>query len=137
EILSPEEIQGITGPLEGRELDVSQLMKAVKALDALYGSKGYLTAKALLPPQDVEGGVVYIQLVEGRLGQLFFSGNKHTADRYLQDRISLKPGDLIRLSTLEEDILYFNQTNDVTLHGELSPGEEFGTTDITVLVEEA
>ena len=137
EILSLEEIQVITGPLEGRELDVSQLMQAVEALDALYGSKGYLTAKALLPPQDVEGGVVYIQLVEGRLGQLFFSGNKHTADRYLQDRISLKPGDLIRLSTLEEDILYFNQTNDVTLHGELSPGEEFGTTDITVLVEEA
>ncbi|MDI9420621.1 MAG: ShlB/FhaC/HecB family hemolysin secretion/activation protein [Bacillota bacterium] len=137
EILSPEEIEGILGPLEGRELSVSELMEAVEALDALYGSKGYVTAKALLPPQDVEGGVVYIQLVEGRLGQMVFSGNEHTVDRFFQDRISLKPGDLIRLDRLEEDILYFNQTNDVTLHGQLSPGEEFGTTDITVIVEEA
>src|SRR5690554_2864674 len=54
EILSPEEIEGILGPLEGRELSVSELMEAVEALDALYGSKGYVTAKALLPPQDVE-----------------------------------------------------------------------------------
>ena len=136
EILSTEEIRIILEPLEGRELGVSDLLGAVEAINALYAKKGYVTAQALLPPQDVDAGTVYIQLVEGRLGRLTFEGNVTTTHQYLQDRISLTPGDLVRLDKLEEDILYFNQTNDVALHGQLAPGEEFGTTDITVLVAE-
>ena len=136
EILSTEELQSILESYEGEAVDIDTLQKVVEEINQLYSEKGFITAKALLPPQDVEDGVVYIQLVEGRLGRLLLEGNSSTSDRFIQGRISLESEDIIKLDLLEQDILYLNKTSDVNLRGELSAGESFGKTDVMLIVSE-
>ncbi|NLP41586.1 MAG: ShlB/FhaC/HecB family hemolysin secretion/activation protein [Veillonellaceae bacterium] len=135
-ILSDAELKGIKEKYEGRELGLSDLYKAVAEINALYKAKSYITAKAVLPPQKIENGIVKIQLVEGRFGEFLIQGNRHTEDSYFKNRLSLSSGDLVKLDQLQKDIFYFNNTNDVALRAELRPGKEFGTTDCILLVKE-
>lgn len=136
EILTAEEVQAITAPYENREISMSELYEVVGKINEVYKNKNYITAKAILPPQTITDGVVRIQLVEGRLGQLLLSGNQNTRDAFFLDRLNLVNGDLVRLDNLEQQLTRFNLLNDVRLRAELKPGATFGTTDIVLIAQE-
>gem|GEM_PF-3544813 len=134
-ILSEEEISAIRAKYEGRAVTGDELLAIENDFDALYAEKGYL-AKALLPEQTLEDGVLRIQLVEARIGRLLLQGNQWTRDEYILARVGARQGDLVDLNRLGSALTFFNRTNDVKLHAHLSPGEEFGTSDVVVLVQE-
>lgn len=136
EILADEELRIILSPYEGKESSIRELFTAVDKINDLYRQKGYLTARAILPPQKVEAGTVRIRLVEGRVGMISVEGNHHTWDWFFTSRVDLREGDLVRLSTLEEDLFYFNATNDVKLRAEVKPGATTGTTDLILVAQE-
>lgn len=136
DILTVEEIQAITASYENREISISELHEVIGKINELYKNKNYITAKAMLPQQTIKDGVVRIQLVEGRLGELLLSGNKFTQDTFLFDRINLIKGSLVRLDSLEQQLTRFNMINDVRLRAELKPGAAFGTTDIVLIAQE-
>ena len=136
EILSDEEIQKITEPYKNSKASLNDLFDVVKQINELYKIKQYITARAILPPQKVEDGIVKIKLIEAHLGKISVEDNEYTRESYFTRRISLKSGDLLQLKTLEDDLVYFNTTNDVQIKAELKPGEEFGTTDCLVRASE-
>lgn len=136
DILSEEEIRAITFSYVGGLQSIEGLFELVDKLNALYRSKGFITAKALLPPQKVEAGVVRIRLVEGRVGNMVVEGSQYTRESYFLKRFSLTRGELVRLDTLEKELVYFNAVNDVTLRAALMPGQSSGETDIVLKAEE-
>jgi hemolysin activation/secretion protein len=135
-ILSDAEITAITGKYEGRSVTIQELYQALKEINDLYAQKGFITAKAILPPQKVENGVVHVKLVEAHFGELTLGGNEHTRDSYIFKRLSEHNGGLVNIKTLEEDIFYFNRTNDLQIKAELKPGNDFGLTDCVLQVAE-
>jgi len=136
EILSDDEIKTITEPYEGSMASLKDLFDVVKEINDLYKSRHYITARAILPPQKVENGTVKIKLIEAHLGLISVEDNNYTRESYFTRRISLQSGDLLELKTLEDDLVYFNTTNDVQIKAELKPGKEFGTTDCIVRASE-
>lgn len=136
DILTLEEIQAITASYENREISIPELHEVIGKINELYKNKNYITAKALLPQQTIKDGVVRIQLVEGRLGELLLSGNQYTRDTFFLDRLNLAKGNLVRLDSLEQQLAHFNMTNDVRIRAELKPGAAFGTTDIVLIAQE-
>ena len=136
EILSAEELESVARDFQGRELSLVDLQQLTARVNELYRSKGVVTALAVLPPQDVSGGVVQIRLVEGRLGATHVEGNDSTNAAYVVNRLGLKPDDLIDLGRLESALVRFNRTHDAQLRAELKPGERFATTDLRVLMTE-
>lgn len=137
EILSEEEVRSVLSSYEGKEMTIRELFTVVEKINELYRAKGYLTARAVLPPQKVEEGTVRIKLVEGRVGSLAVEGNRYTRDGYIINRLSFKEGDLVRLNILEDDLFYFNSTNEVKVRAELKPGKASGTTDVIVKAQES
>lgn len=137
QILSDSEIESVTGGYVGRDITIANLNEMVGEINELYQDKGFITAKAILPAQRVENGVVRIRLVEGRVGKVVVEGNRATAASYFTKRIRLKPGDLIRLDEITKELRYFNRVNDDQVGVQLTPGEEFGTTDCILIVQEA
>lgn len=132
DILTNEEIRKVTASYEGGTHTINDLFKMVDKLNALYRSKGFITAKALLPPQKVEAGVVRIRLVEGRVGHVLIEGNRHTRESFFLNRFSLEKGALVRLDILEKDLIYFNAVNDVRVRATLRPGDLPGETDLVL-----
>ncbi len=136
EILSTEELEEVARDFRGRQLSFADLQTLVNRVNALYQAKGVVTAQAVIPPQDVSEGVVTVRLVEGRVGEISLEGNDSTRERYVTDRLSLEVSDLVDLPRLERDLVRFNLTNDAQLRAELTPGQEFATTDINLTLTE-
>jgi len=136
ELLKPEELDAIAKEFRGRQLTLAELQGVAERVNALYKSKGIVTAQAVIPPQDVSEGIVQVHLIEGRVGKLNVEGNATTRESYVTSRLGLKPAELIDLDRLERAIVRYNRTNDTQMRAELKPGAEFGTTDVFVALTE-
>lgn len=138
EILTTEEISDIIEPHTGQNLTFDAIKKIVDEINNLYLEKGYVTARAYVPEQTIDNETLYIELVEGKIGNVTVTNNKWTRDSYIEDRISGQKGDVFDIVQLEEDVLNFNRyTTGVELSANLKPGEEtLGTTDIELHARE-
>lgn len=134
-ILTEDDLMAIRAAYEGKRVHVEELLALIDAIDLLYVEKGFV-AKAILPEQTIEDGVVTIHLVEARYGRIILEGNQSTQDAFITARLDIQSGELIDIVHLDQSITYFNRTNDAKLHAQLSPGEAFGTSDVIVLVQE-
>lgn len=134
--LTKQELNSITQPYLGKQADFADLQKMVDAINKLYAAKGIATARAILPPETIHDGIVHIELIEGRLGQLQLKGNATTRSSYIDARLPKKSGALVNVTVLRRELTFFNRTNDVQLKALLRPGASLGLTNILVLAQE-
>jgi hemolysin activation/secretion protein len=135
-VLSADEIDGVLAPYRGTTVSLKDLFAAVASLNKLYDAKGAKTSRAILPAQDVKDGVVKIRLVEARLGGISISGEKWLKKSFVMDRIHQKPGDLLSVDQLEQDLVRFNTLYSAKLRANLAAGAEAGKTDLSLEVQE-
>jgi hemolysin activation/secretion protein len=136
EILTREELDALAAPYRGRTVALADIQQLVARVNELYRSKGVVTARAILPPQDLTEGVVRIRLIEGRIGEISVRGNETTNADYVLARVRQRRGDLVDLPALERDLRRFNRTNDAQLRAELKPGAAVGETDVGLVLAE-
>jgi hemolysin activation/secretion protein len=119
------------------ELNLYDLNKAADTITAFYHDHGYALARAVIPAQKVENGVVAIRIIEGRFGRVRFSGNKRYSSDFLAARTGLlTPGALVTSDRLENNLLLLNDLPGLRAKVVLEPGTEFGATDAEVQVKE-
>ena len=137
EILTREEIEPVISKYAGKNLFITDIQAMIDEINALYAKKGFVTAKAYLPEQQVENGAIYIDLIESRIGKVTIDGNRWTKSDYILDRIPDEEHQLFDIVKLEKDVLDFNRYNEgVKLSANLKAGEKPGTTDIELSAEE-
>ena len=138
EILTVYEIENIIDDYTKTNVKIEQLQEIVNKINKLYLRKGFVTARAYLPEQTIEDGIIKIELLEGKVGNISVSGNRWTKTKYIEDRLGLNKGDIFNIKEYEQDLMIFNRYNDtVELTTTLAPGEEtLGTTDIEVQTHE-
>lgn len=137
EILTQEEIQPILSKYAGRNLFITDIQNMIDEINNLYAEKGFVTAKAYLPEQQVSNGLIRIDLIESRIGNVTLQGNRWTRSKYVLDRMPQKQNDLFDIVQLEKDVLDFNRYNEgIKLSANLKAGEVEGTTDIELTAEE-
>lgn len=136
ELLPVDMLRAMAAPLEGREVTLGEVQALVDRINAVYRERGVPTAQAVLPAQEVAGGVLRIKLVEGRIGQIAIDGNASTREDFILARLGQKPGELADVDALERSMMRFNRSQDVQLRAELKPGAKFAETDIALTVTE-
>jgi hemolysin activation/secretion protein len=132
--LSRAELDAIAAPYIGHTVDFSDLAAILDKINALYKDNGQITARAILPPQKIAGGVVHISLIEGKVGKVVITGNTRTSSAFVGERIILTSGEVVDEPALSRDVVFFNRTNDAQVRALLKPGAAFGETDIDLLV---
>ncbi|MCH8504304.1 MAG: BamA/TamA family outer membrane protein [Ectothiorhodospiraceae bacterium] len=137
ELLEEQDLREVTSRYVGREVDFGELNALVDEINVLYDTKGAVTARALIPPQEIQAGVVHILLVEGRLGELIIGELRYTRPEFILDRVTLpEPGEIMDLLALQETLSRFNTIYELDLVAGLEPGEEFGHSNILLLPQE-
>ena len=101
-ILPAEALAELAGPYTGREVSLAELRELTARIDAAYRERRVVTARAVIPPQDVSDGVVDIRLVEGRVGEIAVEGNASTDAEFITRRIGLVPGAEIQAAAYSE-----------------------------------
>jgi hemolysin activation/secretion protein len=119
------------------ELNLNELNQAADAVTEFYHDNGYTLERTTIPAQRIDDGVVTLVVIEGRLGSVLFSGNKLYSHDLLQHRVdNLTHGKLLETRTLERNLLLLNDLPGLEARATLSPGAEFGTSDVLIKVEE-
>lgn len=123
----------------GRELDFAGLGKAAAKITAYYRAQGYLVARAYLPAQEIQGGVVALGIREGVIGRVTAEPDASVRlDRDLIDRhlAGLRPGEVIQELDLENTLLRLSDITGVSVKAVLRPSAQPGATDIIVKLSE-
>lgn len=137
EMLEEETLREITGRYVGRDVDFAELNRLIDEIDALYDARGAVTARALIPPQEIKDGIVHVLLVEGRLGELTIGALRYTRPEFLTGRLTLpERGEVLDLLALQNELSRFNSLYELNLLAGLQPGKEFGETDVLIVPRE-
>lgn len=103
-ILSQDEINALVKPLEGRSATLEQLRQIADKITEIYLNRGYITSRAVLPPQTITAGIVQIKVIEGKLGPIEVEGAKRLHQSYIRSRIRLGAGIPLSTASLEDQL---------------------------------
>ena len=102
-VFSPDQLEQTVQPFTGQSLTLEELQAAANAVTQLYLNAGYITTKAVLPPQDIQDGVVRLQVIEGGLEAIQVEGSQRLSN-YVQRRVALAVGSPLNQNTLENQL---------------------------------
>jgi hemolysin activation/secretion protein len=136
QFIAPQELDAIKARYVGTRVDITGLQRMVKEINDIYAAKGIVTAAAYLPPQKLQGGIVRIKFVEGRLGNLKVTGNNVLSPDFVRGRVSVKPGEVVDVPKVTDELAFFNKTGVARIQALLQPGAQFGLSDVELAVTE-
>jgi hemolysin activation/secretion protein len=126
-------LHALVADTEGTSLTLAQLNERVARITEYYRRHGYPLARAILPAQAIQSGLVHIEVLEARFGKLNVENASRVDDRLLQATISpLQGGSAIGQATLDHVLLLLSDIPGVAVNATLKPGEDLGTADLLV-----
>lgn len=138
-VLSTEEIERAVYPYLGPAKTQADIQEARKALEAAYRQAGYKAVTVTVPHQQVVGGLVRLQVTEGRIAKVRVLGSRY----YLPSRIrselqALTPGAVVHFPTFQEELRALNRSSaDRQVTPVIRAGKAPGTVEIDLRVRDA
>jgi hemolysin activation/secretion protein len=120
----------------GAERSLSELEAAAERITSYYRKHGYLVARAYIPAQDIQNGVVEIAVLEGHYDKVRLDNQSGFSDAILQRYITPQQlGETVNDAELERAILLIQDVTQASQAGaNLQAGAVPGTTDLTLKV---
>lgn len=132
-LFTSEQLVDVVGDLVNREASLAELYEAANRITAHYQSKGYLLARAYLPPQEIKQGRVEIAVLEGRVGAVKTDNRSLVSDAQVQRTTALSAGDLVNEDAMERRLLILGDTPGVgEAYVTLQPGQQVGETALGI-----
>ena len=125
-------LQQLASDYVGRSISFDDVNELLRKINAIYEEQGQLTARAVVPPQSVENGVLSIVLVESKVDVLNWQdAPKNVDEEFYLERIPVTPGETLDSPALKAAIERFNSTTPgPQVSAGLAPGQTFGTTQV-------
>jgi hemolysin activation/secretion protein len=138
-LLTPSQVDRAIAPFRGPDKTLADVEAARDALRKRYEADGFVTVAVGIPQQTVESGVVRLEVIEGRVGEVVVhnAGIHWVADRRITKALEhTKPGAVLRADDLQEDLARANRGRDAHVRPELAAGQEPGAVDVALVVSD-
>lgn len=129
--LSQEQLSQVEESLVGTRYHRGALNAIAASISQLYLNQGIYTAQALVRNVNFANGVLDVELLEARIGQVNYRSNA-LSQKYLAFRLKLSPSDLADNRVLERQLSAFQRSDGIELQAGYAPGAAHGLTDITI-----
>ena len=134
-LFEEDEVRGLLNGLSGKEISFAQVEEAVSVIERHYEENGFL-ARAVVPPQDVSSGLVMVEVLEARLGEIRIEegGSSLVSDDRILSMVGggLGKGELYDADSLNRGLLLADDLSGVSLTGFLQEGSEPGLVDLNL-----
>lgn len=133
--LKPTQVEAAVMPFMGEKRDMAAIEGARAALEKAYQNAGYLTVFVDVPEQRIDGGVVRLAVLEGRVDKLYVTGSRY----FDQGRIraiatELAEGTVPNFNVVQQQVAALSQTPERRVQPVLRPGREPGTVEAELKV---
>lgn len=115
---------------------IGRLQELADEVTRYYRGKGLILAQAVIPVQDVDDGVVNVEVYEGRLGRILTEGNTVYDEKTLEQVFTSLIGQPITKDEIEAALLTLTDYPGLSVYGVFQPGQLVGTADIVLNVQE-
>jgi hemolysin activation/secretion protein len=139
-VFTAAELDRITAPFTNRSIGFAELLQVANDITQLYVSKGYVSSGALIPGNqtlDVRGGVVKVQIIEGRIADIVVTGTQRLNPDYIKSRIALGANQPLKIDRLISSLRLLQLDPLIkSISTELAAGKSAGTSIIQLKVTE-
>jgi len=139
-LLAQSDLQAAVAPWLGRELSFSELQHVIEAVTQTYRQRGWFVL-VKLPAQDVSEGTIHLQIMESRLGQIRIDAEGK--DLRIQRDVLIgamtarqQVGEPLNMDAIDRGGSLINDLPGVTAATVLAAGQEAGTSDVIVKVQD-
>jgi hemolysin activation/secretion protein len=117
----------------GNELTLSDLRILAAKVADYYHRRGYFLAQSYVPAQEVNEGVVTIDVLEGRYGQIRLDNESRVSNSLASNLLAgLGGGEAVTIAPLEERLLLLSDLPGASVKSTLVPGASVGSSDLIV-----
>ena len=131
------EIERAVYPFMGPYRTAGDVEQARQRLETAYREKGYQTVSVMIPQQDPSRGIIRFEVIEGRVARTRVTGARyHLPSKVRAGAPSLAEGSVPNMNDVRREILALNRQADRRVRPELRPGEEMGTFEVELIVDD-
>ena len=133
-LLSPQSLQAALQGFTGQDLSLTQLQEAAWVIVQTYREAGWL-AHALVPQQEIEGGVVTLRVIEAQLGQVRIDWPDGQLPRQRIQAMAdahLQAGQPLNLQRVDRLLLLLDDMPGVVASASFAEGAQPGSTDVLI-----
>ncbi|MEQ1485221.1 ShlB/FhaC/HecB family hemolysin secretion/activation protein [Methyloglobulus sp.] len=125
-------------PYLGQNKTIDTVDKARSALEDMYRNKGYQTVSVDIPEQNVENGVVYLQIIEGKVSRLRVTDSRYFSLGRIKTGIpELAEGKVPNMPVMQKQLEELgNQSEDRKITPVLRAGDTPGTLEVDLKVKD-
>lgn len=128
----------VIAPFLGDQYGLEGLSAAADALEQALNKKGYSFHRVSLPPQELFGGSVILEIVEFKVGQIKVTGNKFFSNKnILRSLPAIKSGITPNTKEVSNAVKTANQNASKNIVLRFNEGEEPNTIDIGLNVTDS
>jgi hemolysin activation/secretion protein len=146
-VFTDSQLRRIVSGYIGRQISSDDLENARRKLTEVYVNSGYITSGVVVPDQDVSGGTVRFQIIEGKLRRQSIELSREDTparrfyfalrDSYIVDRIIGGAGRVLNIVNLKQSLDLLRQNPNIKrINAELEPGAAPGDSHLDVRVAE-
>ena len=138
-LLTTEKLAPSVATFIDRPLDFAELQNAAIAVASVYRKAGWVV-RVYLPQQDITGGTVTLQILEGKFGSVRVEGDakRITAARLTRAVETLQPpGTPVNADALDRALLLIDDLPGVSATGRLTEGQNQAETDLVLAVADS
>ncbi len=129
-VFSENELDDIYRPFLGKEVTLDYIWQFAGQITERYRQKGFFLSRAYVPLQEINNGVVSINIVEGYISDIEMTGDSVDSKIIKNTLAKLKAEKPLNSKVLESTILRLNELPELTFKGYLEPAA--GKTDQSV-----
>lgn len=120
----------------GSPVKMKDLLEICRQVTAYFQDKNQPVVTAMIPEQEVRGGVVQILVVRGKLGKVKVQGNRYFKTENIQETVRIREGEDIDVGTLTDDVNWLNSNPFRSVTPSLAPSDKPGQTDVVLEVKD-
>lgn len=123
-LLPAADVEAAVRPFAGPGRDFGDVQRALEALEAVYHARGYNVVTVQLPEQELNGGVVRLNVVQTRIGRVTVSGNTVFDEANIRRSLpALQPGQTPNLKKVSANLKMANENPAKKISLKLQSGE--------------
>jgi hemolysin activation/secretion protein len=132
-----EKLEKILTPLYlDQPLDLEKITEIKNAIYDFYEKNDEPFILIVIPSQNISYKVLQLIVIPAKVGKIRVEGNRYFSDKAITKYVGAKPGELIDLYAIERDLDVINRNPFRRVNMVYGPGQEFGTTDLTFMVQD-
>lgn len=136
-VLTVTQIEKAVYPYLGENRSIEDVEKARSALEKTFHDEGYLTVFVNIPEQEVNGGVVKLDVLEGKVEKLSVLGSRYySLGKIKQNVTEFEEGRVPHFPTVQKQIASVNTNQDRVVAPVLRPGKSPGMVEVDLKVDD-